>query len=125
MNTKLVIVVRKDLNMRKGKLAAQVGHAVQKVLEEAVEAMLTPAGPSAEVLSWLDDGLSAKVVVGCKDNVEFDAIIDAARDAGLAVYVVTDVGKTEFAGVPTRTCVAIGPDLDEKFTGITDHLGLL
>ena len=32
MTIKQVIIVRKDLNMRKGKIAAQVAHAAMKVI---------------------------------------------------------------------------------------------
>jgi PTH2 family peptidyl-tRNA hydrolase len=39
--------------------------------------------------------------------------------------MIEDNGATEFNGVKTKTCCAIGPAIEEKFVGITDHLPLL
>jgi PTH2 family peptidyl-tRNA hydrolase len=39
--------------------------------------------------------------------------------------MIEDNGATEFNGVKTKTCCAIGPHSDEKFEGVTDHLPLL
>ncbi len=44
--------------------------------------------------------------------------------AGLEVYLITDNGKTEFHGRPTRTCLAIGPDDAEGGDPITGDLEL-
>lgn len=52
-------------------------------------------------------------------------IHDKAVAAGLEVHLITDSGRTEFHGQPTRTCLAIGPDLAEKIDEITGHLQLL
>jgi PTH2 family peptidyl-tRNA hydrolase len=46
-------------------------------------------------------------------------------EAGLEVHLITDNGKTEFHGEPTRTCLAIGPDDAEKIDAITGRLQLL
>jgi PTH2 family peptidyl-tRNA hydrolase len=45
--------------------------------------------------------------------------------AGIKHHVVTDSGLTEFGGVPTKTCVAIGPDKSSKIDIITGGLELL
>jgi PTH2 family peptidyl-tRNA hydrolase len=39
--------------------------------------------------------------------------------------LIIDSGLTEFGGVPTKTCVAIGPDIDAKIDVLTKHLKLL
>ena len=44
--------------------------------------------------------------------------------AGLTVSLITDAGATEFGGVPTNTCLAIGPHQAEKIDKITSHLKL-
>jgi PTH2 family peptidyl-tRNA hydrolase len=52
-------------------------------------------------------------------------IHDKALEAGLEVHLITDSGRTEFHGQPTRTCLAIGPDEADKIDAITGHLPLL
>ena len=52
-------------------------------------------------------------------------IHDKALEAGLEVHLITDSGRTEFHGQPTRTCLAIGPDEADKIDAITGHLQLL
>ncbi len=44
---------------------------------------------------------------------------------GLEVHLITDSGRTEFHGQPTRTCLAIGPDDAAKIDQVTGHLELL
>ena len=130
---KQVIVVRKDLNMRKGKLAAQVAHASMKVIldrmhkrPESVDFMqvwnsfFTPA-----MLEWMSYGPFTKIVVGVETEEELFAIMDKALQANVPYALITDAGKTEFNGVPTNTCIAIGPDEEEKINAITGELKLL
>lgn len=67
-------------------------------------------------------GAFAKVCCRVDSEDELMAIHDRAVAAGLEVHLITDSGKTEFHGVPTRTCVAIGPDEAEKIDEITGQL---
>jgi PTH2 family peptidyl-tRNA hydrolase len=53
-----------------------------------------------------------------------DDIAAAAEQAGLVCHVITDSGWTEFAGVPTKTCLAIGPDWCDMIDPVTSHLKL-
>lgn len=121
METKQVIVIRKDLKMRRGKEIAQGAHAAMAWLRER----LLGAGPDFTTAErdWLT-GSYAKVV--CQvDSLE--ALIEveaAALDAGLEVHVVTDAGRTEFHGEFTTTCLAIGPDEADKIDKVTGHLPL-
>ena len=39
--------------------------------------------------------------------------------------LITDAGHTEFHGVPTRTCLAIGPAWSDEIDAITGGLQLL
>jgi PTH2 family peptidyl-tRNA hydrolase len=48
-----------------------------------------------------------------------------ALDSGLISHLIEDNGATEFNGIKTLTCCAIGPHFDERFEGVTDHLPLL
>jgi len=117
---KQVIVMRKDLNMRRGKEIAQGAHASMAFLSiKAQDA--TPI--SAVEREWLE-GTFTKVCVRVNSEAELDQVAAAARQDGLQVSVITDSGKTEFGGVPTKTCLAIGPDLAEKVDRITGALSL-
>lgn len=123
-STKMVIVMRTDLNMRKGKMIAQGGHAVAKVL--LCDRQLSQfCGNQYPVQSWLNDGLSTKICVRVNSEEELMDLFGKASDAGIEAHVVTDSGLTEFNGVPTKTCMAIGPDYSSKIDQITGHLQLL
>ena len=61
---KMVIIVREDLNMSKGKIAAQVGHAVLGAYKESLR-----RNP-AIVNGWENYSGQAKIVVACKSEKE-------------------------------------------------------
>src|SRR5215467_8356378 len=99
MAVKLAVVVRADLGMGRGKIAAQVAHA-------AVAAVLAGQG-SAAFAAWLGEG-QPKVVLKVAGEDELGDVVASARSAGLPVEVVLDAGRTQVApGTPT--CCAIGP----------------
>jgi len=123
-----VIVMRKDLGMRKGKMIAQGAHASLAVLLDA-------GAPDPDGMSFrfaIDDALAAwlggrftKVCVSVDSEAALDAIAEAARRAGLPCAVVVDAGHTEFHGVPTKTCCAVGPAWAEDVDAVTGELPLL
>ncbi len=126
MDVKQVVVVRRDLNMRKGKLAAQVAHASMKFLVEGYvrgSDKLETRLDKPEV-AWLSNAFT-KVVVSCDSEQELLDLMSEARRRGVIVHSITDAGRTEFHGVPTLTCCAFGPDHAEKIDPITGHLKLL
>ena len=126
MNTKQVIVIRRDLKMRRGKEIAQGAHASMMFLTKALQA----TGASYDDLNLTEEeqywteGSFKKVVCAVKSEEEFDDVIRRASEAGLTCHVVTDSGLTEFNGVPTRTALAIGPHDEKRFKEVTDHLEL-
>lgn len=124
---KQVIVVRKDLNMRKGKIAAQASHAsLGAVLNYATytgEESITIA-VNSPLFDWLS-GRFTKVCVSVDSEEELLAIYNLAVRNGVNVKLITDAGLTEFNGVPTKTCLALGPDYPENIDSITGHLKLL
>lgn len=125
-DVKQVIAMRKDLKMRRGKEIAQGAHAsVAWLAELAREAFSGHEGIalSSEELQWIE-GSFTKVTVKVESEEELLAIYDAALKANLTVRLITDAGKTEFNGVPTRTCLAIGPNRSEDIDKITGHLTL-
>ena len=61
---------------------------------------------------WIKEWLSgsfAKIAVGCSDEHELEEACRQAEDADIPVARIVDAGRTEFGGVPTFTCAAIGP----------------
>jgi peptidyl-tRNA hydrolase, PTH2 family len=125
-SAKQVIVMRKDLNMRKGKMIAQGAHASLKVLldrgavaGDAATIALTPA-----MAAWVG-GPFTKVCVSVGSQAELEEVVERARAAGLPCALVVDAGHTEFHGVPTPTCCAVGPAWIDEVDAITGGLPLL
>jgi len=120
--------MRKDLGMRKGKMIAQGAHASLKVVLDAGE--LDPQGTAFAIAvdpamrAWLG-GRFTKVCVSVDSEAALDAIVARAREAGVPCALIVDAGVTEFRGVPTKTCCAIGPAWADAVDAITGGLPLL
>jgi PTH2 family peptidyl-tRNA hydrolase len=127
--TKQVIVIRRDLRMRRGKEIAQGAHASMAWLRQRIMPHLTPAGRADQVRFseaervWLDVSMR-KVTVKVASEQELLDVYGKALAAGLVVELITDRGLTEFGGVPTRTCLAVGPDYDDLIDPVTGDLEL-
>lgn len=135
---KQVLVIRKDLNMRKGKIASQAAHASMKVFFDRImypiENHLTIdgvknycveiGGIAEEEKAWIE-GLFTKICVGVDSGQDLLSVYDEAQNAGLPCALIQDAGLTEFGGIPTYTAVAIGPASAEKIDLITGKLKLL
>ena len=127
--TKQVIVIRRDLKMRRGKEIAQGAHASMAWLRQRVMPHLTSAGRADQVQfsaaerSWLELSMR-KVTVKVGSETELLGVYDKALAAGLVVHMITDRGLTEFGGIPTRTCLAVGPDYDDLIDPVTGDLEL-
>lgn len=128
---KQIIVVRKDLKMSKGKLAAQVAHASMKVILDFADRGMDEGqivlrfGPYGPVAEWLFGDQFTKVCLGVESEKELDMVYESARMAQLPCSMIIDNGLTEFKGVHTKTCIAMGPDYPSKLNEITGHLPLL
>jgi PTH2 family peptidyl-tRNA hydrolase len=122
---KQVIVIRRDLAMRRGKEIAQGAHASMAWLVERYRSSATFAFPLSEPeREWLTEGRSAKIVAQVPGEAELLAVYEQARAAGLEAHVITDAGRTEFGGVATRTALAVGPDYGERIDPVTRTLKL-
>jgi len=127
--TKQVIVIRRDLRMRRGKEIAQGAHAAGAWLADRVLEQMRQNGSVAHVplssaeRAWLETSFR-KVTVKVNSEEELLAVYRQALEAGLVVRLVTDRGLTEFGGVPTRTCLAVGPDYDDLIDPVTGDLEL-
>jgi PTH2 family peptidyl-tRNA hydrolase len=129
---KQIIVMRKDLKMRRGKEIAQGSHAslgcVLQLMkrtkyDEHEERSLYLLDDTA-LTDWLN-GSFTKICVGVDSEDELMVIYNRAKDAGLNTCLIEDNGLTEFHGIKTKTCVGIGPDYPDKIDRITKHLKLL
>lgn len=131
---KQVIVVRKDLNMRKGKIAAQACHASLAVFFENMHHPMYVDEDEYPYYQYIIDltpemhewkqGIFKKICVYVNSEEELLDVIQAAEDAGLPCSLITDQGHTEFHGVPTITCGAVGPARSSALDSITGHLPL-
>jgi PTH2 family peptidyl-tRNA hydrolase len=115
---KMMIVMRKDLNMRKGKMISQGGHAASRLTVH----MLRNALPVFE--QWLASN-ETKVTVSVNSEEELLGVMYRAEASGIYCELIEDIGKTEFGGVATLTCLGLLPSSSEKLAGITDMLPLL
>lgn len=127
---KQVIVLRRDLNMRKGKMAAQAAHASMGELLARAQREATATGGRLTIdldedhWGWLQ-GRFAKIVVAARDLEHLLQIKRDADAAGLPTCLIQDAGFTEFGGVPTYTTLAVGPARPERLDPITGSLQLL
>jgi PTH2 family peptidyl-tRNA hydrolase len=126
--TKQVIVIRRDLRMRRGKEIAQGAHAATAWLADLILQTMRANDVDHLALSpaeraWLESSFR-KVTVKVNSEEELIAVYQEALDAGLVVHLITDRGLTEFGGVPTRTCLAVGPDYDDLIDPVTGDLEL-
>lgn len=125
---KQIIVIRKDLKMRRGKEIAQGSHAsmkwiVDRIAEYQAYKFSEPPRFTEAEQEWLS-GKFTKVCLQVNSEAELLAICEIARDVNIQCSLITDAGATEFHGVPTNTCCALGPDHAEIIDPITSHLKL-
>jgi len=153
MRSKQVIVMRTKYpdgkggvkTVRKGKMIAQGSHASMLFLVHRVKPIIPmPTGEleffSPEIKSglfvsenkhfytepmmdWLMNKIT-KICLSVETEEELDEIYESAKSRELEVNMVTDAGDTEFNGVPTKTCLAIGPNWEEDIDPVTGHLKL-
>ena len=97
---KQVIVTASDLNMRKGKLAAQAAHG-------STLSMLDQSNID-NIKLWISKFNMTKIVLGA-NSIDIIKLYELLKSKGIPVYKVIDAGKTEFHNVPTLTCICIGP----------------
>ena len=126
--------MRRDLKMRKGKIAAQAGHACNEALLMALkkedrlsDLVITDEGmmlnteekKNTPLSDWFNYGC-AKICVYVDSEEELLNIATAAKEKSIIAAVITDAGMTEFHGEPTKTCLALEPlpsDIADELTG--------
>ncbi|KAJ3257272.1 hypothetical protein HK103_004826 [Boothiomyces macroporosus] len=91
-NCKMVLVIRTDLGMGKGKVAAQCSHATLDAYQKSLESEKW----SEWVDSWETYGC-AKITLKCNDEDEMLRLQREARKKGLVAQSICDAGKTQIA----------------------------
>lgn len=135
---KQMIVVRRDLHMRKGKIAAQAGHACVEavlmalahedrlndvVIEQDYVTLRENRKEESALSAWFQNGV-AKICVYVDSEEALLEIDRKAKEAGIISALIRDAGMTEFHGEPTYTCLAFEPRLPEDVDPITGDLPL-
>ena len=111
---KQVIVVRTDLKMGKGKIAAQAAHA-------SVAAFLSSKSEDRNM--WLEEGMK-KAVLKVANERDLMEIFKLAKKERLPTEMITDAGLTQVE-TGTHTAVGIGPANENKIDKVTGKLKLL
>jgi peptidyl-tRNA hydrolase, PTH2 family len=114
---KMLLVVNTSLNMGKGKIAAQCGHAAVGAYKRA-----TKQCPNA--VRWWERTGCAKIAVKCPSEEELATIYTAARAKDIPLYLVEDAGRTQIAA-GSRTVLGLGPAPVHVFENVTSHLKLM
>ena len=140
---KQVIVMRKDLKTRKGKYCSQAAHASVGALLTMFkkkfidtyqgEELQEPIGInySLNVLNntildkWLN-GIFTKITLSVDSEDEMLSLYNTIKKErpDIPCVLITDSGLTEFNGVPTNTCIGIGPFWGDDIDAFTRHLNL-
>lgn len=132
-NTKQIILVRNDIKMPKGKLAAQVAHASAGVILETIwhvdrlgdrnwkSTESTDIGLIME--NWLNDSFT-KICLKVESLEEMESLKQQADLLQIPTCIIMDNGRTVFSE-PTITCCAIGPYWNDSLDQLLGHLKLL
>ena len=121
LSYKMVLVVRQDLGMGVGKVAAQVGHAVLGAYKNMLESQ--DVKQQEALFNWEECG-QAKIVLKIKNKEEIIALEAKARANGLNTYLVADAGRTQIEPGSITVC-AIGPGNSAEIDQVTGHLRLM
>lgn len=113
----MVLVTRQDLQLSKGKLAAQCAHA-------AADCVLSAKRSNPRTLDQYLRRGARKIVCKVPDLISLKQVYSRAKKAGLVCQLVTDAGHTE---IPpgTETVVGIGPGPRGEIDKITGQLSLV
>jgi len=134
---KQVIVIRKDLKMRRGKEVAQGAHASLAVFLNLMKEQNSNnidsninneycckfVHNSEAMHKWMQ-GSFTKICLTVDSEQELLDIYNKANDSNIICSIIKDSGRTEFKGIETYTTVAIGPDFSSKIDPITKDLKL-
>ncbi|XP_050092139.1 uncharacterized protein LOC126575473 [Anopheles aquasalis] len=117
---KMVLVVRTDLGLKKGKIASQCAHAAVMCCMRAAT-----GGKDArqQLDSWLAQG-QPKIVLKVDGSEELHLLTHRATAAGVIAELVRDAGRTQVAS-GTETVLGLGPERSEVIDSLVGDLKLL
>lgn len=118
--------------MRRGKQISQGAHSSLAVILNMMKKTIVEKSINYTLDfdkdSYLDlwlNGKFTKITVSCKDEEELLELYNKSIEMNIPCVLITDAGLTEFHGVPTNTCIAIGPFYNDDIDKITKNLPLL
>jgi PTH2 family peptidyl-tRNA hydrolase len=140
---KQYIIVRTDLPMNAGKVAAQAAHACIKVFFDKMKFLektsVTPFYPGTsdeegivgdyffkvtrEEQQWIE-GMFTKITKKVKNENQLLKVYNQAKEAGLNVSLIKDAGLYGLEG-ENYTCVAVGPNYVDRCEPVVGKLQLL
>lgn len=128
--------MRKDLNMRKGKIAAQACHGAVSVVLKALannglqnnyligdDGRVLIWGSNSDIAKWFR-GDFRKICCYVNSESELNELCNKADELGITYSLIKDNGLTEFHGEQTTTCLVFEPTEDDKIDVITKELPL-
>ncbi|KAJ8910489.1 hypothetical protein NQ315_012336 [Exocentrus adspersus] len=114
---RLIMGVRNDLKMQKGKVAAQCGHAAVAAYAKALKEK------PRTLKNWLRFGRGTKIAVRVDSEEELLDLDKRAKQLDVLSSIVRDAGQTQVAP-GSRTVIAIGPAPKSVLDKISGHLKL-
>ncbi len=111
---KMIIAIRSDIKMGRGKAAAQAAHAATSVLDNANKKIIS---------AWKREG-QKKIIVKVKSEDDLILLQKKCKDLKIPCAIIHDAGLTEIAQ-GTATSIGIGPEREEKINKVTGSLPLL
>ncbi|KAM8940457.1 peptidyl-tRNA hydrolase 2, mitochondrial-like [Pelodytes ibericus] len=113
---KMILVVRSDLKMGKGKIAAQCSHAAVSAYKQLLK-------KNHGLLKQWEYCGQPKVVVKAPDEIALVELLMHAKQLGLPVSLIQDAGRTQIAP-GSRTVLGVGPGPADLIDKVTGHLKL-
>lgn len=114
---KMVLVVRTDLGMTKGKIAAQCGHATLACYK-------TLLATNPQLLRHWERTGQAKIALQCSSEEELLTLQAVAQSLNICARSIQDAGRTQIAA-GSRTVLGIGPAPVRLVNEVTGKLKLL
>lgn len=123
--------------MKKGKIAAQVAHASMGVILDAFKdrgiirdiendrwSTIMSDPTSFLMTEWLN-GSFTKICLKVNSLEQLESYEQKALQSEIPTFKITDNGSTVFDGIPTVTCLAVGPHRNEVLDPLFWSLKLL
>lgn len=115
-------VVRRDLEMPPGKLAAQAGHAFLGAF------LLSQQQPSPAFRRYKELSPGTKIVLEARDRKHLVACQARLEADGMSVYRVVDQGHVlppHFDASPICTAIGFGPTSRREVSDVVDDIALV